>query len=264
MPSSTEITTTQLARLVGTPDAPVLLDVRIDEDFAEDPFLLPAAIRVPFDRIEMALPLLNDGRAVIYCQKGFKISQGAAALLRLEGVEAETLQGGQFAWRDAKLPVVRADAVPFGEDGTTLWVTRQRPKIDRIASPWLIRRFVDPRARFIFVAADQVMNVAERFGATAFDVEDAPFGHDGERCTFDAMLSAFGLDHAPLSHMARIIRAADTGRPGDEPQAEGLLALSFGLSRMHRDDNEQLEAGLALYDALYRWARDATGEQHDH
>lgn len=264
MPSPTEITTTQLARLIGTPDAPVLLDVRIDEDFAEDPFLLPAAIRVPFTEIETALPLLEGRKAIIYCQKGFKISQGAAALLRIAGAEAETLQGGQFAWRDAGLPMVRAEAVPFADDGTTLWVTRQRPKIDRIACPWLIRRFVDPRARFMFVAADQVMNVAERFSATAFDVDGAPFGHDGDKCTFDAMLAGFGLDHPPLAHMASIIRAADTGKPQNEPQAEGLLALSLGLSRMQEDDNAQLEAGLTIYDALYRWARDATGEQHDH
>ena len=264
MPSPTEITPAQLARLVGTPDAPLLLDVRIDEDFAADPYLLPAAIRVPFNAVETALPLLQARKAVVYCQKGLKISQGAAALLRHEGVQTETLQGGQFGWRDAGLPMIAASFVPFSADGTTLWVTRQRPKIDRIACPWLIRRFVDPRARFLFVAADQVLNVADRFGATAFDVDGAQFAHKGDQCTFDAMLAAFGLNHEPLDLMASVIRAADTGRPDDEPQAAGLLAVSLGLSRMHRDDLTQLEAGMMVYDALYRWARDAKGERHDH
>jgi hypothetical protein len=143
-------------------------------------------------------------------------------------------------------------------------VTRARPKVDRIACPWLIRRFVDPGAVFLFVAPAEVPAVAERFGATPFDVEGCFWTHRGPLCTFDVMVEEFGLAGlAPLAQMAPIIRGADTARPELAPQAAGLLALSLGLSRMHRDDLAQLEAGMPFYDALYRWCRDARAETHD-
>jgi hypothetical protein len=156
----------------------------------------------------------------------------------------------------AKLP-------PRDADGRTLWVTRHRPKIDRIACPWLIRRFVDPRAQFLFVSPSQVLNVADRFSATPFDMEDVFWSHRGAACTFDTMIEEFGIAHQPLDRLATIVRGADTDRHDLAPEAAGLLAASLGLSRMFRDDLEQLEAGMLLYDALYRWARDATGECHD-
>ena len=267
MPSPTEITVARLARLVGTPDAPHLLDVRIDEDVDADPLLLPAARRHRFGDVESLIPTLRGERVVVYCQKGRKLSQGAAALLRAGGVRAETLEGGQLAWRDAGAPLVDIAALPAPDaTGATLWVTRHRPKVDRIACPWLVRRFVDPRARFLFVAPAEVRAVAERFGAEPFDVEGARFGHrgaDGERCTFDAMLEDFGLRTDALDRLATLVRAADTARLELAPEAAGLLAVSLGLSRAHRDDLAQLEAGLGLYDALHRWARDATDERHD-
>jgi hypothetical protein len=138
-----------------------------------------------------------------------------------------------------------------------------RPKIDRIACPWLIRRFIDPAAVFLFVAPAEVEAVAERFGATPFDVEDVFWSHRGETCTFDTMLSEFGLETEPLLRLAAIVRGADTARLDLAPESAGLLAASLGLSRMYADDLEQLEAGLLLYDAFYRWARDATGEIHN-
>jgi hypothetical protein len=148
--------------------------------------------------------------------------------------------------------------------GQTVWVTRSRPKIDRIACPWLIRRFVDPDAVFLFVAPSQVEGVAERFGATPFDIEgDGVFwSHRGELCTFDAMVEEFGLATEPLRRLATIVRGADTARLDLAPEAAGLLAASLGLSRMHADDLAQLDAGLALYDAFYRRCRDATDEMH--
>lgn len=260
MPSPTQITPAQLSRLIGLPDSPVIVDVRIDEDFAADPQLIPGAIRHAFDDIET----LDVEKAILYCQKGFKISQGAAAILRANGIAAETLQGGQFAWRDAGLPMVTDAAIPpRNAKGQTVWVTRQRPKIDRIACAWLIRRFIDPSAQFLFVEPSQVLLVAEKFAATPFDIEDVHFSHRGEHCTFDTMLAEFQLDHAPLNHLATIVRAADTNRHDLAPEAAGLLAASLGLSRMYRDDTRQLQAGLALYDAFYRWTRDATDEGHD-
>lgn len=264
MASPTEITPPQLARLIGTPSAPVLLDVRINDDFDADPHLIPGAWRHPFDQIDDAVPALQNASVVVYCQKGLKISQGAAALLRAKGIQAETLQGGQFAWRDAGLPMVDAGKLPGrNAQGQTVWVTRHRPKVDRIACPWLIRRFVDPKAMFLFVEPSQVMNVADRFGGTPFDLEDVFWSHRGDTCTFDTMLDEFGIRTEALDRLATLVRGADTNRHDLAPEAAGLLAASLGLSRMYRDDLEQLDAGLLLYDMFYRWARDATDETHD-
>ena len=170
MASYNEISVSQLARLIGTPNCPRLLDVRLEDDFAADPHLVPGATRHPFDDTATLAEALHGLHAVVYCQKGLKISQGAAAVLRAEGVTAEVLEGGHLAWRDAGHPMVAVEKVPPRDaQGRTVWVTRHRPKIDRIACPWLIRRFVDPRARFLFVSASQVLNVADRFAAAPFD-----------------------------------------------------------------------------------------------
>ncbi len=142
-------------------------------------------------------------------------------------------------------------------------MTRARPKIDRIACPWLIRRFVDPQAVFLFVAASEVEGVAQRFDAVAFDIENVFWSHRGDLCTFDVMVEEFGLATAPLLRLATMVRAADTGKLDLSPEAPGLLAASLGLSRMYDDDLDQLAAGLTLYDAFYRWCRDATGETHN-
>jgi hypothetical protein len=143
------------------------------------------------------------------------------------------------------------------------WVTRHRPKIDRIACPWLIRRFVERDAEFLFVPPEHVDGVAERFDATAYDMPTGFWTHEGENCTFDKMLTEFGLETEALLHLARIVRAADTGNLDREPEAAGLLAISLGLSRQYSDDLEQLAAGMTIYDALYRWCRDATDEAHN-
>jgi len=264
MPSPTEITVPQLARLIGLPDAPVLVDVCIDEDFAADPRLIPSSFRHPFGDIGSLADQLTGKRVVVVCQKGKKISQGAAAILRHLGVAAETLEDGIFGWRDAGLPLVPASKLPpRNPDGRTVWVTRQRPKIDRIACPWLIRRFIDPGAQFLFVAPPEVIDVADKYAATPFDVEDVFWSHRGEACTFDTMLEEFALQTAPLMRLATIVRGADTNRHDPAPEAAGLLAASLGLSRMYRDDLAQLNAGVGLYDAFYRWSRDATDEGHD-
>ena len=138
--------------------------------------------------------------------------------------------------------------------------------MDRIACPWLIRRFVDPDARFLFVAPADVLPVAVQARAEPFDVNDERvfWSHRGALCTFDVMVEAFGLEaHAPLVRLAEIVRGADTDRLDLAPEAAGLLAVSIGLSRVHADDHEQLAAGLAIYDALYRWCRDGQGETHN-
>ncbi len=257
----------KLMRLVGTPKCPAIIDVQTDEDFAADPRLIPGAVRRPFDTVAEWASEFSGRSAVVVCQKGLKLSQGVAAWLRHAGVPAEALEGGALAWASAKLPMVpEAKLPPRDRQGRTVWVTRSRPKVDRIACPWLIHRFVDPNAVFLFVPPSEVQGVAERFGATSFDIEgDGVFwSHRGELCTFDVMVEEFGLgEFEPLRHLATIVRGADTARPDLAPQAAGLLATSLGLSRMYADDLEQLEAGMLLYDAFFRWCRDATDETHD-
>lgn len=262
MPSPNEITVSQLSRLIGTPDAPVVVDVRIDEDFDQDPNLIPGALRHPYgDIASLALELANK-HVIVSCNKGKKLSAGSVAILRDHGIKAENLVGGQVAWRDASEILIPAAIIPAKQNGRTVWVTRHRPKIDRIACPWLIRRFVDPNAQFLFVPPAEVEDVGKHFNATPFDVENCFWSHRGEKCTFDTMVEEFGLTAAPLQHLARIVRAADTNRLDVEPQAAGLLAFSVGLSRMYRDDLAQLDAGMTYYDALYRWARDGIDEGH--
>lgn len=262
MPALNEMSPNQLSRLIGLPDAPLIMDMCLPEDFAQAPRLIPGSLRWAHTDLAALLPLIGENRVVVVCQKGLKISQGAAAILRGHGIAAEYLGGGALGWADAGLPMIPAAAIPAPGHGT-LWVTRHRPKVERIACPWLIRRFVDRDARFLFVAPDQVTAVAERFNATAFDAAGAPFAHGPGTCTFDALLAAFALETPPLLHLATIIRGADLNQPDLAPECAGLLAASLGLSRMHKDDNAQLDAGLLLYDALYRWARDARDETHD-
>lgn len=263
MAAPNSITTTQLLRLIGTPECPVIVDISIDPDFAEDPFFVPGAFRHPHTDIPGLIARLDGRPSVVTCQRGIKLSQGLTAQLRAAGLRSEYLEGGNFAWRDtAGAPRVPASALPPLVDGTTLWVTRHRPKIDRIACPWLIRRFVDASARILYVSPAEVMGVADRYAATPFDIEGAEWSHRGDRCTFDAMLDTFGLRTDALDRLSNVIRAADTDNHADAPQAAGLLALSVGLSRQYRDDTAQLEAGLPMYDALYRWARDGADESH--
>ncbi|WP_281684300.1 chromate resistance protein ChrB domain-containing protein [Thalassobaculum salexigens] len=262
MAAPIDISAPQLCRLIGTPDCPIVVDVRIDEDVQADPRLLPGAFRQPHHRIEDLAPRLQGRRVVVICHRGAKLSQGAAALLRLWGVAAVALDGGHLGWNDAGLPLVPLAALPPRDaEGRTLWVTRRRPKVDRIACPWLIRRFVDRRARFLFVAPDEVHAVAERFGATPFDAmpvstEGGDWGHRGEFCTFDAMVERFGLDTPPLRRLATIVRGADTRRPDLAAESSGLLALSLGLSELFTEDLAQLDAAMVVYDALYHWARE--------
>lgn len=256
------ISPTALMRLIGTPQAPAVIDVCIDDDFCDDPFLIPTSRRCPHGNIDDLRPELAGQHVVVVCQKGKKLSHGAAALPRTAGLRAEVLEGGMFAWRDAGLPRIPASALP-SDCPASRWVTRWRPKIDRIACPWLIRRFVDPAAEFLYVPPAEVSKVAETFNATEFDTLDAPWGHDGARCAFDAMIAGFGLSTPALERKAVVVRAADTNTHDLAPEAAGLLALSVGLSQAYRDDLAQLEAGMTLYDALYRWARDGKDETHE-
>jgi len=142
------------------------------------------------------------------------------------------------------------------------WITRERPKIDRIACPWLVARFIDQDPVFLFVPPGEVMARAEAEDAIPYDVPDVELSHVGPLCSFDAFLAKYRLSDPALDQLAVIVRGADTGRPDLAPQAPGLLALSLGLSRVYQDDHEMLKHGLVMYDALYAWCREAQGETH--
>lgn len=142
------------------------------------------------------------------------------------------------------------------------WITRERPKIDRVACPWLIARFIDKAPEFLFVPGDNVRAEATRTGAVPYDIPDVELSHVGEKCSFDAFLAKYGLKTKALDRLAVIVRGADTGRPDLAPQAPGLLALSLGLSRLFQDDHEMLRHGMVMYDALHAWCESATQEAH--
>jgi rhodanese-related sulfurtransferase len=264
MSSINQISADKLVRLIGTPRCPAILDVRSDEDFGGDPRLVPGSVRRPFDAVSDWAKEHSSRSAVVICKSGLQLGGGVAALLRDCGMPAHSLEGGFAGWAKSGLPLVSTSKLPPRNlQGRTVWVTRERPKVDRIACPWLIRRFVDPMALFMFVASSEIAAVSNAFGATPLDVEGVFWSHRGEKCTFDAMLEEFGLGTTALLRLATIVRGADTGRLDLAPEASGLLAASLGLSRMYADDLEQLEAGMALYDAFYRWCRDATNETHN-
>jgi rhodanese-related sulfurtransferase len=237
MSSYTSISPDKLSRLLGTANAPTLVDVRIDEDFAADPRLIPGATRRSHLNVQDWAPGLAGQSVVLSCQQGQKLSEGTAAWLRHGGIAAEVLAGGHLAWKEADLSTVPADKISKRDGrGRTVWVTRERPKIDRIACRWLIRRFVDPSAVFLFVATSEVEAVAERFNAAPFDIENVFWSHRGEFCAFDVMVKEFGLTTPPLQRLATMVRAADSGRLDLSAEAPGLLAASLGLSRMFDDD----------------------------
>jgi len=141
------------------------------------------------------------------------------------------------------------------------WITRERPKIDRIACPWLIARFIDAAPEFLYVPAAEVMKVAQETGAIPYDVPGVELSHHGDRCSFDAIIAKYALTDASLQKLATIVRAADTGRPDLSKEAAGLLAISRGLSLNFADDHEMLRHGLTIYDALYAWCADTPLKQ---
>ncbi len=142
------------------------------------------------------------------------------------------------------------------------WVTRERPKIDRVACPWLIARFIDKDPEFLFVPPTDVAKVARETGAIPYDVEGVELSHEGPLCSFDAFLAKYHLEDQSLAALARIVRGADTDKLDAAPQCAGLLAVSLGLSRLFSDDHEQLRHGFVVYDALYAWLREARDEKH--
>jgi rhodanese-related sulfurtransferase len=253
-------------RIVGLAP-PLVLDACRAEICVERGTLIPTARRIDHgDGPALAATLPRDRPIVVACAHGHNRSQRVAAWLRRAGLAASVLDGGYDSWTAAGLPLVRLEAkgVRLGLAPTT-WVTRRRPKIDRVACPWLIRRFLDDRANFLFVDPDEVVTVAETEGGIAYDLPGAPFEHEGPLCTFDILLRDFGLAGDPaLARLATIVRGADTDRLDLAPQCAGLLAASLGLSALAGDDDATMVArGATLYDGLFAYIRQASDETHN-
>jgi rhodanese-related sulfurtransferase len=245
------ITPDDLYGRLGTQNAPLLIDVRRVKAFDEDAARIVGAIRREPDTIQEWATALPPSRPVVtYCVHGHEVSQGAAAALRAKGLDARYLQGGVSAWREQQRPT----RLKRGPEETA-WVTREHPKIDRIACPWLVSRFIEPEATFVYVPSSQVAATAERIGGMPYDIEGATFGHVGDQCSFDAIIHLYDIHDAALDRLANIVRGADTSSPQLTPQCEGLLAISYGLSANFPDDHAMLRHGLVIYDALYTWCR---------
>ena len=250
------VTPSQLKQRLAAFPPPTLLDVRRQPAFEKDPHVIPGAIRRAPEQVDNWADPLEPWRSiVVYCVRGHEVGQGAATALRARGLDARYLAGGLEQWcaeGNATTPFV----------APTRWVTRARPKIDRIACPWLIRRFIDPSAEFFYVPNAQVRAFAEANGATAYDIPDVSYTHVGPECSFDAFIRKHKLDHPALGTLARIVRAADTSALQLAAEAPGLLAASLGLSAMFADDHAMLKWGMLVYDSLYAWCRDAQTETH--
>jgi rhodanese-related sulfurtransferase len=249
---------------LGTRHWPTVVDVRRPREFDADSTMVPGALRCAPDAIAEFAARAFPGTAIVcYCAHGRDVSRDAAERLRELGLSARVLEGGIEAWREAGAPLLKKNpALGVPSADPSRWVTRERPKIDRIACPWLIRRFIDPRAEFFYVPTHDVFAVAKAKGAVAFDIPGGAIEHDGELCSFDTLLRAFGLTESALLGLAVIVRGADTAKLELTPQSPGLLAVSLGLSQSYPDDLEMLSAGMVLYDALYAWCRHARAEAH--
>ena len=267
----------ELADRIGRADAPLLLDVRGETKFLQSTRMLAGAQRCAPSDLAAWTASQPLQEVVVYCVYGHQVSADAVAILRAAGWPARALaggfEGGEMGvdtpeniqrWRMQRPPSLRKRP-DWGVHQITpsRWITRERPKIDRIACPWLIRRFVDSRAQFFYVPTAQVLDDAARLQAVAYDLPGAPVSHQGELCSFDALLTAFEITDPALIKLARIVRGADTDRLELTAQSAGLLAFSLGLSNIHgNDDQSMLEAAMPMYDALYAWCRSAQAEAH--
>ena len=261
------ISISSLLASYGNAASPLVIDVRRAPAFEADTVMLAGATwRDPFATKEWIKFLPREREIVVYCVHGHEISKNVCAALRVAGLKAHYLEGGVEAWKERGAATTKKHAVlsiPSSINLPSKWITRERPKIDRIACPWLIRRFIDPLAEFVYVPASQVVSAAKSLSATPYDVPDVQFSHRGEECSFDAFIADFEIKDGVLNDLAAIVRGADTGKPELTPQSPGLLAISLGLSALYPDDHAMLERGMVVYDALYAWLKRASAEVHN-
>ena len=259
---SSEISAESLYAQLGLPAAPCVIDVRRDGDAATTPRVIPGALRRDLAGLESWVASLPPQRSVVTCcQRGEELSRMAAEGLRELGYAARFLEGGIEGWISAGFPTARLRR-DLNVPGGSRWITRERPKIDRLACPWLIRRFIDPEAQFFYTVPNQVRTDAKTLDAEPYDIVDVTFSHRGPRCSFDAFLDEFELRDPVLDEVAAIIRAADTAQLDESREAPGLLAISLGMSVNVADDILLLEQAMPVYDALYAWRKRASHETH--
>jgi rhodanese-related sulfurtransferase len=252
------VSTAELRYCLQSDRPPLVIDVRKPDAFRAAREMIAGALRrAPEDVTRWAPSLPQASAVVVYCVHGHEVSQGVCHTLNARGIATRYLEGGIAAWRAADGALHSKPAA-----APTRWVTRERPKIDRIACPWLIRRFVDPDAEFLYVPAANVRRVAAEREAVPYDIPAVEFSHVGEHCSFDAFLKAYRLTDPALVALAPIVRGADTDCHALAPQAAGLAALSLGLSRLTPDDHAMLEQGMVIYDALYLWCKEGKSEVH--
>jgi len=256
----TAISSQELRKVLKASRPPLVVDVRRKVAYREAGDMINGALRREPESVDSRVRTLPKASSiVVYCVHGHEVSQNVAKALAAGGIQAHYLEGGiEEGWKGEDGPLDRKP-----RNGDTRWVTRERPKIDRIACPWLIARFIDPGAEFLYVPAKEVLDAAKASDATPYDVAGVHFTHEGDHCSFDAFIKHYRLGDDPaLLRLALIVRAADTGKLELAPQAPGLAAISLGLSRTFADDHEMLKHGMVMYDALYAWCRDGQDEVH--
>jgi rhodanese-related sulfurtransferase len=246
------------ARL-GEQSAPVVVDLRSPDELCAIDRMILGSISRTSKNIEDWWRELPAGRPVVACDgSGTPQSEEVAMTLRQFGTTATFLMDGFTGWYERGLPTRRILHSPIEK-----WVTREHPKIDRIACPWLIQRFINPLAEFIYVPPEQVLTNAAATGGVPYDIDGVEFTHENELCSFDTILRRFDINIPALNQLAVIVRGADTSRHDLAPQCAGLFAISLGLSANFPDDHKMLEHGMVIYDALYSWCRSLQEETHN-
>ncbi|MEM7637050.1 MAG: chromate resistance protein ChrB domain-containing protein [Pseudomonadota bacterium] len=225
-------------------------------------FLPGSRWRNHVDALHWADGLSRESLIVLNCMHGHNVSQIATALLRERGYNAHALAGGVDGWIEAGLPTVGQSGLCPVDAKPSTWITRISPKVDRVACPWLISRFIDPDAVFHFAEAEWVIDIADELSGIAFDTPGAVIEHDGDLCSFDTLLREFDLNDPVLAQLATIVRGADTGKNDLAPEAAGLLAVMLGNSMLGKTDHDVLRLGFPVYDALYARLKLAGNETH--
>jgi rhodanese-related sulfurtransferase len=246
---------------LALPDSPAIIDVRDEPERARESRFIPGSLRAVRDDLARCARALARGRPVVICSMDGRADEDALAALVALGHPAFALEGGLEGWLRAGFAAVRSRP-DLRAPGGSRWITRERPKIDRLACPWLVRRFIDPDAAFFYTPPHQVRAEAQALQAEPYDIADVAFSHRGPRCSFDAFLDEFELHDPVVDRLADIVRAADTGELAQSREAPGLLAISLGLSANVADDIVLLEQAMPVYDALYAWCKKASSETH--
>lgn len=240
-----------------------ILDVRRPPAIQKSSRFLPGSRwRNHMEALDWASGMSRDTLIVLNCMHGHNVSQIATALLREKGYNARALAGGVDGWMDAGMPTIGQSRLAPVQAPPTTWVTRINPRIDRVACPWLIARFIDPDAVFHYAEPEWVIDIAEELGAVAYDTPGAVIEHDGELCSFDTLIREFDLNDPALAKLAVIVRGADTNRHELAPEAAGLLAVMLGNSIVGKTDHEIMRLGFPVYNALYARIKLACDETH--